>query len=91
MSDLAFAGYKSFLRAKGLNRAQLLTLAAEVEAGIEETILTSLSADGTGTGAQVSDLPKTLRLAAIMEVYEEGPNGRQLFAIADRSRYGTAV
>jgi len=90
-SDTARAGYKAYLKALGKTKAELLTMAAAVESGIEETIITSLSGDGTGTGAQVSDLPKTARLAVIMEVYQEGNGPRQLASIIDRSRYSSPV
>jgi hypothetical protein len=90
-SDTARAGYKAYLKALGKSKAELLTMAAAVESGIEETIITSLSADGTGTGAQVSDLPKTARLAVIMEVYAEGNSARSLCAVVDRSLYASPV
>ena len=90
-SDTARAGYKAYLKALGKTKAELLTMAAGVESGIEETIITSLSADGTGTGAQVSDLPKTARLAVIMEVYAEGNAPRSLCAVVDRSLYASPV
>ena len=90
-SDTARAGYRAYLKALGKSKAELLTMAAAVESGIEETIITSLSADGTGTGAQVSDLPKTARLAVIMEVYAEGNAPRSLCAVVDRSLYASPV
>lgn len=90
-SDIARSGYKAYLQALGKTKAELLTMAASVESGIEETILTSLGSEGASSSAQLSALTKTDRLAVIMEVYAEGNGGRQLFAIADRSRYGTAV
>jgi hypothetical protein len=90
-SDTARSGYKAYLKAIGKTKAELLTMAAAVESGIEETIITSLSGDGTGTGAQVSDLPKTARLAVIMEVYAEGNAPRSLCAVVDRSLYASPV
>ena len=89
--DIARAGYKALLKAQAKTKADLLAMASALESGIDETIITSLSTDGTGTAAQMSSLSKTDRLAVVMEVYAEGPNGRQLFDIADRSRYGTCV
>jgi phosphoribosylformimino-5-aminoimidazole carboxamide ribonucleotide (ProFAR) isomerase len=90
-SDTARAGYKAYLKALGKSKAELLTMAAAVESGIEETIITSLSGDGTGTGAQVSALTKTDRLAVIMEVYAEGNAPRSLCAVVDRSLYASPV
>ena len=91
MTDLdKISGVKSFLRrTKTTQELEALALATFASA-TEEVVITSLSSDGTGTGGQVS-FPKWLLLQAVEELLSEGPNGRQLFAIADRSRYGTAV
>ena len=90
-SDIARSGYKAYLKALGKTRAELLTMAAEIESGIEETILTSLGSEGASSSAQLSALTKTDRLAVIMEVYQEGTSPRQLASIIDRSLYHTAL
>lgn len=90
-SDIARAGYKAFLKALGKSKAELLTMAAAVESGIEETILTSLGSEGASSSAQLSALTKTDRLAVIMEVYAEGASPRSLCAVVDRSLYASPV
>ena len=90
-SDIARSGYKAYLKALGKTRAELLTMAAEIESGIEETIITSLGSEGASSSAQLSALTKTDRLAVIMEVYQEGTSPRQLASIIDRSLYHTAI
>jgi hypothetical protein len=90
-NDIARSGYKAYLKALGKTRAELLTMAAEIESGIEETIITSLGSEGASSSAQLSALAKTDRLAVIMEVYAEGNSPRQLAAIIDRSLYASPV
>ena len=91
MSDLdKMTGVKAFLlRTKTTVELEALALATFASA-TEEVVITSLSADGTGTAGTIS-FPKWLLLQAVEEILSEGPNGRQLFDIADRSRYGTCV
>jgi hypothetical protein len=84
------SGVKSYLRrTKTTAELQALADAAFLSAS-EEVVITSISGDGTASSGQVS-FPKWLLLQALEEILAEGPNGRQLFNIADRSRYGTAV
>jgi hypothetical protein len=90
-SDLARSGYKAYLKALGKSKAELLAMASELEAGIEETIITSLGSEGASTSAQLSALSKTDRLAVIMEVYQEGNAPRQLAHVIDRSLYASPV
>lgn len=90
-SDIARSGYKAYLKALGKSRAELLNMAAEIESGIEETIITSLGSEGASSSAQLSALTKTDRLAVIMEVYQEGNAPRQLAAIIDRSIYASPL
>jgi hypothetical protein len=85
----AFAGFKACIRALGKTKAELLTMAAALEQGIEDVTITSIGTEGTSSSGQISLLPKEQKLAAIMELYEEGPHGRQLFLIADRSGHFT--
>jgi hypothetical protein len=87
----AFAGFKSYIRALGKTQAELLAMAADLANGVEDVTITSISGDGTASSGQIGMLPRELRLSAVMEVINEGPNGRQLFDIADRSRYGTMI
>ncbi len=91
MTDLdKISGVKSYLRrTKTTAELQALADAAFLSAS-EEVVITSISGDGTASSGQVS-FPKWLLLQALEEILAEGPNGRQLFNIADRSRYGTAV
>lgn len=86
-NSIARVAYKALLKAQGKTRAELLAMASALESGIDETIITSLSTDGTGTSAQLSALTKTDRLAAIMEVYTEGNGVRSLSSVIDRSLY----
>lgn len=90
-SDIARSGYKAYLKALGKSKAELLTMAAEIESGIDETIITSLGSEGASSTAQLSALAKTDRLAVIMEVYAEGSAPRQLASIIDRSLYASPV
>jgi hypothetical protein len=84
------SGVKSYLR-RTKTTAELEALAdAAFLSASEEVVITSISGDGTASSGQVS-FPKWLLLQALEEILSEGPNGRQLFNIADRSRYGTAV
>ena len=90
MESLKLSGIKSFLR-RTKTTAELEALAASTFASAtEEVVITSIGTEGTSSSGQVS-MPKWLLLEAIEDLLTEGPNGRQLFAIADRSRYGTAV
>jgi hypothetical protein len=90
MESLKLSGIKSFLR-RTKTTAELEALAASTFASAtEEVVITSIGTEGTSSSGQVS-MPKWLLLEAIEDLLSEGPNGRQLFAIADRSRYGTAV
>jgi hypothetical protein len=91
MSDLdKMTGVKAFLR-RTKTTAELEALAlATFASATEEVVITSLSTDGTGTSGSIS-FPKWLLLQAVEEILNEGPTGRQLFDIADRSRYGTCV
>ena len=86
-SDIARSGYKAYLKALGKTKAELLTMAAAVESGIEETVITSLGSEGASSSAQLSALTKTDRLAVLMEVYAEGNSLRSLCAVVDRSLY----
>lgn len=86
-NSIARVAYKDLLKAQGKTKAELLAMASDLESGIEETIITSLSTDGTGTSAQLSALTKTDRLSAIMEVYREGNGIRSLSSTIDRSLY----
>ncbi len=90
-NSIARAGFKALLKAQGKTRAELLAMASALESGIDETIITSLSTDGTGTSAQLSALTKTDRLSAIMEVYTEGNGVRSLSSVIDRSLYETPL
>ena len=90
MESLKLSGIKSFLR-RTKTTAELEALAASTFASAtEEVVITSIGTEGASSSGQVS-MPKWLLLEAIEDLLTEGPNGRQLFAIADRSRYGTAV
>ena len=55
-NDIARSGYKAYLKALGKTKAELLTMAAAVESGIEETIITSLGSEGASSAAQLSAL-----------------------------------
>ena len=90
-SDIARSGYKAYLKALGKTKAELLAMAAEIESGIEETIITSLGSEGASSAAQLSALSKTDRLAVIMEVYAEGNSPRSLCSVLDRSLYSSPV
>jgi hypothetical protein len=84
------SGVKSFLRrTKTTQELEALALATFASA-TEEVVITSLGSEGASSAGQIS-FPKWLLLQAVEELLSDGPNGRQLFAIADRSRYGTAV
>jgi hypothetical protein len=85
----AFSGYKAFLRAQAKTKAQLLAMAADLEAGIEDVTITSIGTEGSSTSGQLGTLPRELKLAAIMEVYQEGNGGRQFADIVDRSGHFT--
>jgi len=90
MESLKLSGIKSFLR-RTKTTAELETLAASTFASAtEEVTITSIGTEGTSSSGQIS-MPKWLLLEAIEDLLAEGTNGRQLFAIADRSRYGTLV
>ena len=90
MESLKLSGIKSFLR-RTKTTTELEALAASTFASAtEEVTITSIGTEGTSSSGQVT-MPKWLLLEAIEDLLTEGPNGRQLFAIADRSRYGTAV
>lgn len=90
-NSIARSGYKAYLKALGKTKADLLTMAAAVESGIEETIITSLGSEGASTSAQLSALSKTDRLAVIMEVYAEGNSHRSLCSTIDRSLYASPL
>ena len=90
-SDIARSGYKAYLQALGKTKAELLTMAASVESGIEETIITSLGSEGASSSAQLSALTKTDRLSVIMEVYAEGNGGRQLGTFANFGAFNSPV
>ncbi len=90
-SHIARSGYKAYLKALGKTKAELLAMAAEIESGIEETIITSLGSEGASSSAQLSALSKTDRLAVIMEVYAEGNSPRSLCSVLDRSLYSSPV
>jgi len=87
----AFSGYKAFLRAQAKTKAELLSMAADLEAGIEDVTITSIGTEGSSTSGQIGHLPRELKLAAIMEVYQEENGGRQFADIVDRSRYHAAL
>lgn len=91
MTDLdKISGVKSYLRrTKTVSELEALADAAFLSAS-EEVVITSISGDGTASSGQVS-FPKWLLLQALEEILSEGPGGRQLFDIADRSRYGTMI
>jgi hypothetical protein len=84
------SGVKSYLR-RTKTTAELQALAdASFLSASEEVVITSIGTEGSSTSGQVS-FPKWLLLQALEEILAEGPNGRQLFAIADRSRYGSMI
>jgi hypothetical protein len=84
------SGVKSYLR-RTKTTAELQALAdASFLSASEEVVITSIGTEGSSTSGQVS-FPKWLLLQALEEILSEGPNGRQLFNIADRSRYGTMI
>jgi len=84
------SGVKSFLR-RTKTTAELEALAlATATSAMEEVTITSLGSEGASSSGQIT-FPKWLLLQAVEELLAEGPHGRQLFAIADRSRYGTLV
>ena len=87
----AFAGYKAYLRALGKTKAELLALASDLEAGIEDVTITSIGTEGSSTSGQLGPLPRELKLAAIMEVYSESSGGRQLMSFPDASRVRTTT
>ncbi len=91
MTDLdKISGVKSYLR-RTKTTAELQALAdASFLSASEEVVITSIGTEGSSTSGQVS-FPKWLLLQALEEILAEGPNGRQLFAIADRSRYGSMI
>ena len=90
-NSIARVAYKALLKAQAKTKAELLAMASALESGIEETIITNLNTDGTGTSAQLSALTKTDRLSAIMEVYTEGNGIRSLSSVIDRSLYETPL
>jgi hypothetical protein len=79
----AFSAYKEFLRESGKTRAQLLQLAADLESGIEDVTLLTVSTEGSSSSGMKSDLTREARFAAVMEVIAEGTGGRQLMAFPD--------
>jgi hypothetical protein len=83
----AFSGYKAFLRAQAKTKTELLALASDLEAGLEDVTITSIGTEGSSTSGQLGHLPRELKLAAIMEVYQEGNGPRQLCTVLDRSLY----
>lgn len=90
MESLKVSGIKSFLR-RTKTTAELQALAASTFASAtDEVTITSIGTEGTSSSGQVT-MPKWLLLEAIEDLLSEGPHGRQLFAIADRSRYGSPV
>jgi hypothetical protein len=90
MESLKVSGIKSFLR-RTKTTAELEALAASTFASAtDEVTITSIGTEGTSSSGQVT-MPKWLLLEAIEDLLSEGPHGRQLFAIADRSRYGSPV
>jgi hypothetical protein len=90
MESLKVSGIKSFLR-RTKTTAELEALAASTFAtATDEVTITSIGTEGTSSSGQVT-MPKWLLLEAIEDLLSEGPHGRQLFAIADRSRYGSPV
>lgn len=87
----AFSGYKAFLRAQAKTKAELLAMASDLEAGIDDVTITNIGTEGSTTSGQLSHLPRELKLAAIMEVYSEGNGPRQLATIVDRSLYSSPL
>ena len=87
----AFSGYKAYIRALGKTKAELLALASDLEAGIEDVTITSIGTEGSSTSGQLGPLPRELKLAAIMEIYQEGNAPRSLCAVIDRSLYSSPV
>lgn len=83
------AGYKSYLKALGKTKAELLTMAAALESGIEDVTILSISGDGTSSSGAANSLTRALKLSAIMEVYSEGNGPRSLCSVIDRSFYAT--
>lgn len=83
----AFAGYKAYIKALGKTKAELLTMASNLEAAIDDVTITSIGTEGTSSSGQLSALPKEQKLAAIMEVYQEGNAPRSLCSVLDRSLY----
>lgn len=84
----AFAGFKSYIRALDKTKAELLAMAAAFADGIEDVTITSIGTEGTSSSGQIGQLPKEQKLAAIMEVYQEGTGGRQLGTFAN---FGTVT
>jgi hypothetical protein len=84
----AFSGFKAYIRSLGKNRAELLAMATALADGIEDVTITSIGTEGTSSSGQIGQLPKEQKLAAIMEVYQEGNGGRQLGTFAD---FGTVT
>ena len=87
--DRALSAYKYFLRESGKTRAELLALAAELEAGIEDTKVLTVSTEGSSSSAMESSLTTEARFAAVMEVLAEGLGGRQLMTFPDYRHFRT--
>lgn len=83
----AFAGYKAYIRALGKTKAELLAMASALADGLEDVTITSIGTEGTSSSGQISALPREQKLAAIMEVYQEGNAPRSLCSVLDRSLY----
>lgn len=89
MTDLdKISGVKAFLR-RTKTTAELEALAlATFASATEEVVITSLGSEGASSAGQIS-FPKWLLLQAVEDILSEGPNGRQLGGIVDRSGHFT--
>lgn len=89
MTDLdKISGVKSFLR-RTKTTAELEALALSTFASAtEEVVITSIGTEGTSSSGQVS-FPRWLLLQVIEALLAEGPNGRQLGGVVDRSGHFT--
>jgi hypothetical protein len=87
----AFSGYKAYIKALGKTKSELLAMAADLADGIEDVTITSIGTEGTNSSGQRSDLPTEQKLAAIMEVYQEGNSPRSLCSTLDRSLYASPL
>jgi hypothetical protein len=79
------SGVKRYLR-RTKTQEELEDLANEVFSAVDETVVISISTEGSSTSGMVS-FPKWLLLQAIEEIIEDGAQGRQLADVIVRNGF----